>query len=179
MWWTIQWRHNERDGVPNHQPHDCLLDRLFKRRSRKHQSSASLAFVRENSPLTGEFPTQMASNEGHFSIWWRHHDFCQMGNWQQKESVVYICFLIIKSGCENAKSNAFKSNHVAHQWFSVCFPLDTSPKPVQLSVQFSQESEVFLLSWNRHATYATLYLIYKQYLLWLAWHTFHISWRNN
>ena len=29
---TLQWRHNEHDGVSNHQPHDCLLDRLFKRR---------------------------------------------------------------------------------------------------------------------------------------------------
>ena len=27
---TLQWRHNERDGVSNHQPHDCLLKRLFK-----------------------------------------------------------------------------------------------------------------------------------------------------
>ena len=26
----LQWRHNERDGVSNHQPHDCLLNRLFK-----------------------------------------------------------------------------------------------------------------------------------------------------
>ena len=41
-----QWRHNQRDGVSKHQPYDCLLNRLFRRRSRKHQSSASLAFVR-------------------------------------------------------------------------------------------------------------------------------------
>ena len=27
---TLQWRHNERDGVSNHQSHDCLLNRLFK-----------------------------------------------------------------------------------------------------------------------------------------------------
>ena len=27
---TLQWRHNERDGVSNHQPHECLLKRLFK-----------------------------------------------------------------------------------------------------------------------------------------------------
>ena len=27
---TLQWRHNERDGVSNDQPHDCLLNRLFK-----------------------------------------------------------------------------------------------------------------------------------------------------
>ena len=26
----LQWRHNECDGVSNHQPHDCLLNRLFK-----------------------------------------------------------------------------------------------------------------------------------------------------
>ena len=33
---------------------------------RKHQSSASLAFVRE-------FLVQMASNAENVSIWWRHH----------------------------------------------------------------------------------------------------------
>ena len=32
---TLQWRHNECDGVSNHQPHDCLLCRLFGRRSKK------------------------------------------------------------------------------------------------------------------------------------------------
>ena len=28
--YTLQWRHNERDGVSNHQHHDCLLNGLFK-----------------------------------------------------------------------------------------------------------------------------------------------------
>ena len=37
---------------------------------RKHQSSASLAFVRE---FTGWIPAQMASNAENVSIWWRHH----------------------------------------------------------------------------------------------------------
>ena len=32
---TLQWRHNERDGVSNHQHHDCLLNGLFRRRSKK------------------------------------------------------------------------------------------------------------------------------------------------
>ena len=31
----LQWRHNGRDSVYNHQPHDCLLNRLFRRRSKK------------------------------------------------------------------------------------------------------------------------------------------------
>ena len=41
---------------------------------RKHQSSASLAFVAGNSLGTGEFPAQMASNAKNISIWWCHHD---------------------------------------------------------------------------------------------------------
>ena len=46
---------------------------------RKHQSSASMAFVRRgggggrNSPVTGEFHAQIASNAENVSIWWRHY----------------------------------------------------------------------------------------------------------
>ena len=32
---TLQWRHNERDCVSNHQPHDCLPNRWFGHRSKK------------------------------------------------------------------------------------------------------------------------------------------------
>ena len=32
---SLPWRHNEHDGVSNHQPHDCLLNRLSRRRSKK------------------------------------------------------------------------------------------------------------------------------------------------
>ena len=42
----LQWRHNGRGSVSNHQPHDCLLNRFSGAGQRKHQSSASLAFVR-------------------------------------------------------------------------------------------------------------------------------------
>ena len=40
---------------------------------RKHQSSALLAICAGNSPVTGEFPAQMASNAENISIWWRYH----------------------------------------------------------------------------------------------------------
>ena len=30
--YALQWHHNERYVVSNHQPHDCLLNRLFRRR---------------------------------------------------------------------------------------------------------------------------------------------------
>ena len=31
----LHWRHNDHDGVSNHQPHGCLLNRLFRRSSKK------------------------------------------------------------------------------------------------------------------------------------------------
>ena len=43
---SLRWRHNGRDGVSNHQSHECLLNHLFKSKHQsKHQRSASLAFV--------------------------------------------------------------------------------------------------------------------------------------
>ena len=45
-WHSLRWRHNKLDGVSDHQPHDCLLNRLFGHRSKKTSNSASLAFVR-------------------------------------------------------------------------------------------------------------------------------------
>ena len=32
---TLRWRHNGCNSVSNHQPRDCLLSRLFRRRSKK------------------------------------------------------------------------------------------------------------------------------------------------
>ena len=60
-----RWRHNERDGVSNYQPYDCLLNRLFRRRYKKRQSSTSLALVRGihrwpvNSPHNGSVTRKM------------------------------------------------------------------------------------------------------------------------
>ena len=72
---TIQWRHNGRYGVSNHQPHDCLLNRLCMRRSIKENVKTPRHWpLCGNSPMTGEFPAQMASNAENVSIWWRHHD---------------------------------------------------------------------------------------------------------
>ena len=42
---TLQWRHNDCDGVSNHLRFDCLFNRLFKRGSKKYYTPASLAFV--------------------------------------------------------------------------------------------------------------------------------------
>ena len=69
----LQWRHNGRDNVSNHQPNDCLLNRVFRRRSKKTPKLRVTVICAGNSPVTGEFPAQRASNAENVSIWWRHH----------------------------------------------------------------------------------------------------------
>ena len=49
----LQRYHNERDGVSNNEPHDCLLNHLFRRTSEKTH--------------------KRASNAEDVSTWWRHH----------------------------------------------------------------------------------------------------------
>ena len=72
-WLALQWHHNGRDSVSNHQPYDCLLNGLFKRRSTKTSKLRVTGLCAGNSPETGEFPAQMASKAENVSIWWRHH----------------------------------------------------------------------------------------------------------
>ena len=70
---ALQWRHNERDGVSNHQPHDCLLNRVFGRKSNKSSKLRVTGLCEENPLVTGEFPAQRASNAENVVIWWCHH----------------------------------------------------------------------------------------------------------
>ena len=60
-------------GVSNHLPHDCLLNRLFRRRSKRTSKLSGTGLCAGNSPVIGEFPAQMASYAENASIWWRHH----------------------------------------------------------------------------------------------------------
>ena len=72
MWWTaimtLQWRHDDRDGVSNQQPGDCILNCLFRRRSKKTSKLRVTGLCAGNSPVT------MASYAENVSIWWRHHE---------------------------------------------------------------------------------------------------------
>ena len=70
----LQWRHNKCDGVSNYRRLDCLLNGLFRCRSKKTSKLRVTGLCEGNSPVTGEFPAQRASNAENVSIWWRHHE---------------------------------------------------------------------------------------------------------
>ena len=69
----LRWRHNDHAGVSNHQPHGCLLNRLFRRKSKNTSKLRVTGLCAGNSTGTGEFPAQMASYAENVSIWRRHH----------------------------------------------------------------------------------------------------------
>ena len=70
---ALQWRHNKPDSVSNHQSPDCLLNHLFRCRSKKTSKLRVTGLCEGNPPVTSEFPTERAINAENLSIWWRHH----------------------------------------------------------------------------------------------------------
>ena len=61
-----------------------------RRRSKKTPKLRVTGLCAGNSPVTGEFRAQMASNAENVSIWWRHHvlhGLCRQTNsWHQRQA---------------------------------------------------------------------------------------------
>ena len=78
---SLQWRHNRRDGVSNHQRLDYSLSYLYRRRSKKTTELPVTGLCEGNSPVTDEFLAQRASNAENvpfddvimISIWKSYH----------------------------------------------------------------------------------------------------------
>ena len=91
FWWPIlslQLRHKGHGGVSNHQLYDCLLNRLFRKRWKRSKLRVT-GLCEGNSLVTGEFPTQRASNAENISIWWRHH-VTHMHHWTSRNSLMFV-----------------------------------------------------------------------------------------
>ena len=71
------WRHSERDGVSNHRRFDCFCSAVCSAADKKkHQSSASLAFVRGIHQSPVDSPHKGPITRNFFSTWWRYHIYC-------------------------------------------------------------------------------------------------------
>ena len=73
-WITLLWRQNGRNCVSNHQPYGCLLNRLFRRRSKKTSKLRVTGLCVGNSPGPVNSPHKGPVTRKMFSIWWRHHE---------------------------------------------------------------------------------------------------------
>ena len=61
-----------------------VYSRLFGRRSKKTSKLRVTGLSAGNSPVTGEFPAQRASDAENVSIWWRHHFITQSSQLNRK-----------------------------------------------------------------------------------------------
>ena len=70
---ALHWRHNDHDCVSNHQPYDCLLNRLFRRKSKKTSKLRVAGLCVGNSPGPVNSPHKGPVTRKMFPFWWRHH----------------------------------------------------------------------------------------------------------
>ena len=71
--WSLQWRHNGRNSLLK-SPASPLFTQPFIQVQIKETSKLCITgLCAGNSPVTGEFPAQTASNAENVSIWWRQH----------------------------------------------------------------------------------------------------------
>ena len=77
-------------GVSNHRRLDCLLNRLFRRRSKKKSKVCVTGLCSErNPPVTGGFHLQRANDAANVSISWCHHVKWLFVEWKP----YFICYL--------------------------------------------------------------------------------------
>ena len=79
---SLQWCHNECNGLSNYRHLDCLLNRLFRCRSEKTSKLRITGLCEGNPPVTGRFPSQRVSTKKNFSIGWGEmEELVELGNW--------------------------------------------------------------------------------------------------
>ena len=138
---TLQWRHNEPDGFSNHKPHDCLLNRLFGRRSKKRSKPRVTGLCAGNSPVTGEFPAQRASNAEMFPF----DDVIMMDTYM----MTFRGLALIKLWIILVPESVFKLNIIPDYGLHISMRVLSSREWGYLQYF---EVETLLINWRNHYT---------------------------
>ena len=149
----LRWRHNELDGVSDHQPHDCLLNRLFGRRSKRTSKLRVTGLCAGNSPGTGEFSAQMASNAENVSIWWRHHASYLIE--KKSELLVISDVMVSRMALMWSPTNQCSEITLERGYFETCHPIyqgDTEAWAVRVICEETclnfQSTQCLLMAWS-------------------------------
>ena len=158
---ALEWRHNERDGVSNHQHHHCLLNRLFRRRSKKTSKFSVTSLCAGNSPVTSQhkgpvtrkmFPFDdvimniVIYNPSHdnthttphlqYTLRWRHNDHAGVSNHQPPG-----CWLNRLFRRKSKKTSKLRVT-------GLC--AGNSPGTGEFSAQMASYAENVSIWWRRH-----------------------------
>ena len=88
----------------------CMLDLLFRRRSKKTSKLRATGFRKGNTPVAGGFPSQIVSNADNISIWWRHHEGPGL-------LINHFEILVVQQGFSN----------MASDWLAAILPANQKP----------------------------------------------------
>ena len=105
---SLQWRHNERGGVSNHQCLHCVLNCWFRRGSKKTSKLRVTGLCAGNSPVTGEFPAQRpVTRKMSFGLILFHYQIGRLREktYFSKQQFLYLSLSSLKSSYLNEKSS--------------------------------------------------------------------------
>ena len=100
-----QCRHSGDDGVSNHQPHDCLLNSLFRHISKKTSKLRVTGHCEGNPPVTGEFPAQRAVTRKMFPL---DESFWLI----LKYGWIYTMKYLLSTGCETTTKQVMHNSAI-------------------------------------------------------------------
>ena len=144
---SLQWRHNEQDYVSNHQPHDCLLNCLFGRGSKRTSKLRVTGLCVGNSPGPVNSPHKWPVTRKMFpfddvimvlgfackAIWlWIKGNLCTNGS--RAQSWTWIrSYKLMEKGMNNSeikyRLNAYNSWHTVPVPYSRAVPWPPFTKP--------------------------------------------------
>ena len=138
---TLRWRHNGHDSVSNHQPHDCLLNRLFRRRSKKTSKLRVTGICVRNSPvnsphkwpvtrkmfpfddviMTGDIERHGKQTGSHWCCEWAHHN-TENAMLTSQYFIIKIC-IISKTNYHRFNSGDFEMTYFCDERVNpaICF----------------------------------------------------------
>ena len=138
---SLRWRHNGREGVPNHQPHDCLHNRVFRHISKATSKLRVTGLCEGGSPATGKFPAQKASN-------------AKMSPFD--DVIMFLSYIINKSQCKLHQSRKVKVlNNCIIEWFGHRSSYVIT-KVSYIKVAYCKRYGVGITKWFHHRQLVTL-----------------------
>ena len=133
---------------------DYLLNRLFRRRSKKASKLRVTGLCEGKSPVTGEFPAQRASIAENASIWWRHHQyFCwNLGghmavihNWATTSATTSQT-TDNSTVCSTVCSCVHQKEHQSSAWLTLCE--GNPPEDRWIPSQMVSKAEYISMLWR-------------------------------
>ena len=145
---TWPWYHHYNDvimGVSNHQPHHCLLNRSFRRRSKKTSKLRVTGLCAGNSPVTGELPAQRASNAENVSICWRHHE----SPWYPRKELAIGSYWYFRNHFSHRVFKDFYTNCLSYRYRNSHHQDRTRPFYIYDRISYTSQDGLYRLLKNK------------------------------